>query len=227
MGDVDAIERLLQQVLPATMSFRALSTGDRPGDALHREEARWLSDRAVRSRRESFRLGRAAARDALHLLGAGRPTIGIGTGREPLWPAGVVGSITHAGPYAVAAVAWMRDAGGVGIDLEFDRPFAGLRERVAFGVEREWLDALGAEEAGKATIEIFSAKEAVFKAFYPRIGEFFGFEAATLEPGSAGGRYFARLADGLDVEYPHTRRFPVDTGWHEGVLLSAVTLDPD
>ena len=227
MRDVGGIERLLQRALPATVSFRVLYRGDQPDEMSRHEESRSLSERAVASRRESFRLGRTAARDALHQLGAGRPKIGVGTDREPLWPDRVVGSITHAGPYAAAAVGWRSEVGGIGIDLEVNRPFAGLRERVAFGVEREWLDALEAEEAETATIEIFSAKEAVFKAFYPRIGQFFGFEAATLEPAPSGDHYLGWLVDGLDTRYPAARSFRVHVSWHRDVVVASLTLDPD
>ena len=38
--------------------------------------------------------------------------------RAPVWPDGVVGSITHAGNFAAAAVAWAADIAALGIDLE-------------------------------------------------------------------------------------------------------------
>jgi 4'-phosphopantetheinyl transferase EntD len=38
--------------------------------------------------------------------------------RTPVWPDGVVGSITHTGDFAAAAVAWAADIAGLGIDSE-------------------------------------------------------------------------------------------------------------
>jgi 4'-phosphopantetheinyl transferase EntD len=42
--------------------------------------------------------------------------------RAPIWPDGVVGSITDTGDFAAAAVAWAADIAGLGIE-----EIAGLR----------------------------------------------------------------------------------------------------
>src|SRR5277367_2552834 len=64
-------------------------------------------DRAVRARRTEFLAGRACARSALRKLADGRAddAIPIGPDRAPVWPAGIVGAITHAHGFAAAAVA--------------------------------------------------------------------------------------------------------------------------
>ena len=56
-----------------------------------------------------FRHGRACARLALGRIGAGAHDIPVGASREPIWPTGVVGSISHAGTAAAAVVAWQSD----------------------------------------------------------------------------------------------------------------------
>ena len=58
-----------------------------------------------------LRLGRACARAALANLGQGEAVIGIDEAGAPLWPAGVVGSITHTKGYAAALVAKARFSG--------------------------------------------------------------------------------------------------------------------
>lgn len=218
------LDRLLQ-VLPETVHSAVLAEGDQPQDQLHPEEASSISDRAVARRVESFRLGRAAARTALESLGAGRPPIPVGENREPIWPDGIVGSISHAGGYAVAVVAHTTDIAVLGVDLEEKQTFSGLKERVAFGEELKWLEGLDPAEVDSATFEIFSAKEAVFKAFYPRVRRYFGFEAAHLKRADSGAFYVARLIQDLDPDYPPSRGFQVDIGWHENLVMATVCLD--
>ena len=53
-------------------------------------------DKAVQKRKAEFLAGRYCARAALAQLdGSLAVNIGIGANREPLWPPGFVGSITH------------------------------------------------------------------------------------------------------------------------------------
>lgn len=226
MSQVDEIVQLLRG-LPGEVSHRLLSEGDNPEDGLSTEETSALSDRAVSSRAESFRLGRSAARDALEQLGVGRPSIGVGSYRQPLWPDGIVGSITHTRSIAIAAVGRESEVGGIGVDLEALRPFDGLKRHVAFGDELKWLDRLGGAEADVKTIEIFSAKEAIFKAFYPRVQRFFGFDSASVEPTDSGDHYVGRLAHDLDARYPPSRTFRISVGWAGDLILAALILEPD
>jgi 4'-phosphopantetheinyl transferase N-terminal domain len=61
-----------------------------------------------------------ALRLGLHLSGGVEdpPPVLQGLGREPAWPQGIVGSITHCGPWAIAAVASSESIEALGIDLE-------------------------------------------------------------------------------------------------------------
>lgn len=130
---------------------------------------------AVASRQLEFAAGRAAARRALAALGMAEVSIPSGEGRAPLWPAGIVGSISHAGDRAVAAVARSFGVSSIGIDLELARP---LSADVA-GMVVTSRDRLGALPLG-ATIA-FSAKESVYKALYPPLGWHLEFENVALE----------------------------------------------
>jgi 4'-phosphopantetheinyl transferase EntD len=140
-----------------------------------------LGERATARRREAFALGRAAARLALRDLGVGSLAglvIGRGPGGEPLWPEGVVGTISHSGDAALAVVGWRSDYRGLGVDLEQRVP--GLSERavrlVCTAGEQAWL---ACRPAVWRTV-VFSAKEAVFKALNPIEGVWLGFADAEL-----------------------------------------------
>ena len=130
---------------------------------------------AVASRRHEFAAGRAAARRALAGLGWPPSSIPSGEGRAPVWPAGVVGSISHAGNHAVAAVARASEVSSLGIDLELARPLPADVARMVVTAH----DRLGALPLG-ATIA-FSAKESVYKALYPAHGFRLEFADVALE----------------------------------------------
>ena len=58
------------------------------------------------------------SREALRRLGLPEQAILADDRRAPLWPTGVVGSITHCAGFTAAAVAWRRDIATLGIDTE-------------------------------------------------------------------------------------------------------------
>ena len=88
--------------------------------------------RAVEKRRREFITGRACARAALAHLGFDPVAIATGSYGEPLWPAGIVGSITHCRGYRASAVANVDEHGAIGIDAEVHAPLpAGVLEVVA------------------------------------------------------------------------------------------------
>jgi len=76
-------------------------------------------------RRAEFTVGRRCAREALAGLGLPVAPVLAGRAGEPLWPAGVTGSITHCPGYRACAVARAADVAGIGIDAEPDRPRPG------------------------------------------------------------------------------------------------------
>jgi 4'-phosphopantetheinyl transferase EntD len=97
--------------------------------------------------------------------------------RTPIWPNGVVGSITHSGEFAAAAVAWAADIAGIGIDSEQIIDPAAARDIAAVCMVDE--AALFAAGDGGSFCEfctmVFSAKEAVFKCLFPLTRKFLEF----------------------------------------------------
>lgn len=94
--------------------------------------------------------------------------ITTGTFREPLWPKGIIGSITHSQTLALVVVANKNKAfSGVGIDIETKNGVSSdfVRDLLT---DRELteLRTRGAGWENDVTL-IFSAKEAVFKAVNP------------------------------------------------------------
>lgn len=133
--------------------------------------------RAVETRREEFARGRACARSALRALGGSWASIGVGPGRQPLWPRGFVGSITHGAGVVAAAAASLDELSALGIDVEPLEPLPDSVRRAVVQPE----DSLGRGEAMEKVV--FSAKESVFKALFPAHEVWIDFDAVFLEPG--------------------------------------------
>jgi 4'-phosphopantetheinyl transferase EntD len=169
------------------------ATAEMQGDALHPEERARAQDMGEKHRRE-FALGRACARRALAALGIENFALLNGADREPLWPDGVVGSLTHCRGFCAAAVAPRGAVVGVGLDAEPARPLAArLLDRVCSPQEKARLEALANPGACGWGIVLFSAKESLYKCYFPLARSFLGFRDAEvrLDPGSAS--FAARL----------------------------------
>jgi len=145
------------------------------------DEARLLSPRTVNKRREEFAAGRTCARKALGMLGVPSVPLLQGERREPLWPQGIIGSITHCNHYCAATVARVENCRSIGIDAELNEPLApGLLSMIARDREREWI--LQAMEPSICWDRLlFSMKESVYKTWYPLERCWLGFEDAEIE----------------------------------------------
>jgi len=186
---------MLAELLPPAVRV-VESYGPLDGEALLPEEEP-LVGRAVERRRAEFTTARSCARQALARLGVPPAPVLSGPAREPLWPTGVVGSLTHCDGYRAAAVARRAEVAALGIDAEPHLPLPdGVLARVTLPAERR---ALGGLPAGVRWDRLlFSAKESVYKAWYPLTGRWLGFEDARVEL-DPGGSFEARLLDpGVD-----------------------------
>lgn len=208
--------------LPAFAAFAARQTGDIDDNSYAENEAALISERAVPGRRQTFRLGRSAAHAALRALDRDTGPILSGPGRDPIWPAGIVGSISHISGLGVALVAPRVDSDGVGIDIEAQGEVPELEGQVPRPEELLWLDRAAPPDRARLMLALFSAKESLFKAFYPRVGAFFGFEAAALAPAPNG--FSARLVADIDPDYPTGRAFHIHCAWTEETVLTWLVL---
>ncbi|MFG1603118.1 4'-phosphopantetheinyl transferase [Actinoplanes sp. NPDC049265] len=177
------IELLLSPAAVVVETFADLA-GERvfPG-----EEA--LVARAVESRRREVVTARRCAREALAKLGYAPAPIPRGPRGAPQWPSGVAGSITHCTGFRAAAVARTTDVASLGIDAEPHGPLPPeVPEAVTTGREPARLDDLWRHDPSVHWDRVlFSAKESVYKAWFPLTGRWLGFEDAELDfqPGAA------------------------------------------
>jgi 4'-phosphopantetheinyl transferase EntD len=147
---------------------------------------------AVLSRRQQFAAGRSLAREAWQRLGHAPSALSNDAQRVPLWPAGLVGSITHTHVWCAVAVARASEVSALGADVEVATPLElNLWDRVCRPEERAFLQAQAPGAAGLLGKAIFSAKESIYKALYPSVRVFLDFQGMRieLEPEGGDGRW--------------------------------------
>jgi 4'-phosphopantetheinyl transferase EntD len=184
--------KLIERIVPPVVRMVG---GERPPQdvSLFPEESAIIRN-AGEKRRRDFRAGRACARLALAELGVQEVAIPSGPRGEPLWPAGIVGSITHCPGYVAAAVTLREHLPALGIDAE---------EWGAAGSDLESFICTPAELERYRDSEppcwrtlVFSAKESLFKALYPL--RHFELEFADVEVTLSQGRFSVSPARELD-----------------------------
>lgn len=150
-------------------------------DAIFAGEAAALA-RAWPRRRQEFAAGRRAARRALE--GVGRPAVAIPVGARgaPVWPAGVLGSISHNGGVALALVQRL-EAGGPAhaIDLVAEPSDPAFAEVAPVMLRAEEMPGDPA-----ALPRLFSAKEAAIKLLSPMLDDHVPFTDLVSRPGLHG-----------------------------------------
>lgn len=177
----------LAALLPAQVAVACPPRNPSDSQSLLTVEATMLG--AMRPERlQEFAHGRACARAALAALGFADTPVPVGAAREPVWPDGIVGSITHCGPHAAAVAAHRRITAGLGIDLEASEPLeTGQVALICRPAERDWLRQ-HADRPELAKL-VFSAKESVYKCLWPTVRQFIDFAAVGIRIDAEAGAF--------------------------------------
>jgi 4'-phosphopantetheinyl transferase EntD len=140
--------------------------------------------KAVEGRRAEFTAGRVLARRALATLDGPDCAIPPGSRNMPVWPAGYVGSISHAHGFVAVAAARRTDLLSIGIDVENALRFRPELEKKIVQM---------------ALAIMFSAKEAFYKCQYPITECYLGFHDAHVVIDRAGGTFRLTLLTDLPL----------------------------
>lgn len=123
-----------------------------------------------------FSMGRYCAVKALEQLGIKDVSIPIGEDREPVWPEGIVGSISHCDRLIGAIIAKSSDHISLGLDIEeIGRVTPDLWDFVFTENEKTYLSSLSDEDIVVRSTAIFSIKEAFYKFQNPVTKTFLDF----------------------------------------------------
>ena len=220
---------MIERILPAGVQHSE-SFGDPPELTPHPAEAPLVA-RAVEKRRREFVSVRHCAREALGKLGVDPAPILKGEKGDPLFPRGVVGSLTHCDGYRGAVLGHALAVRSIGIDAEPHGPLPdGVLDAVSLPAERDWL-AGGTPDGADVHWDrlLFCAKEATYKAWYPLTHRWLGFEDAHItfaRDGDTGvGTFHSELlVPGDTVTGPPLSSF--DGRWlvDGGLVIAAITV---
>jgi 4'-phosphopantetheinyl transferase EntD len=213
---------MLDGLLPPDVVTRFGDPADAPAGVLPEEEE--LVARAVPKRQREFRKARECARAALSLLGVDNFPLLTGAQREPLWPEGIVGSVTHTEGLCAVAVATSRQYRSLGIDVERDEPMeTELARRVCREEELSAIQSFSGLSPMLAARLVFSAKESVYKCQFPLTRSFVGFHEVAIELSTDGsfGVSWRREEPLFPADSP---RFTGRWRRRAGFLLTAVWL---
>jgi 4'-phosphopantetheinyl transferase EntD len=179
-GNPAQLSSQLAELFPAAVVATEL-LGEAPLSVLKEVEIQSITH-CSKKRIEDFTRGRACAHRALEQLGIQGCSLLSGEKREPLWPSGIVGSITHTTGFAAAVVARGAEVEGLGIDCEvIESVDRDLWERICTIREQERLAQLPEAKAQQQAALIFATKEAFYKCQFPLSREWVGFEDVSVE----------------------------------------------
>lgn len=166
-----------------------------------------MSPRAVSKRKTEYVAGRYLAQRLLGKYGCNHKVGRNEKTREPIWPVGFIGSITHSNGLAACALHSRQQRQGVGIDIEHwvtAKTSTSISKEVWLESEKhvfpptEWTNE-------QALTAVFSAKESIYKALYPQVQKFFGFKAVRLigiEGNTQAGQLQFTLTQALTFNLP-------------------------
>lgn len=150
--------------------------------------------RAVPKRQHEFATGRRLAHKLLARLDEADFALLADADRAPIWPEGVIGSISHSHGLCVVAVSPRGALAGLGIDVEeADAVHPELWRRVLRSEEECWLRARPQAEQQRLAAVFFSAKEALYKAQFPLTRARLGFHDVELELDPSCSTFRARV----------------------------------
>lgn len=219
-------EHRFSRILPAAV--RSVSTREKFSPSALCVEEQAIVANAVERRKSEFATGRMCAHHLLATLGRRHQPILRDDKGAPVWPPGIVGSITHCHLLVAAAVSSHPGIASVGIDAESNEALPeGVSGIVCTDGELRLLAELTRFDPTVAWDRlIFSAKESVYKAWYPVMSEWLGFHDVALHVDALHGTFRAVLSDERAPAWPFgplTGKFEVS----QGVIVTALCVTRD
>lgn len=141
---------------------------------------------AIPQRQREFSRGRFCAHEAIRRLGESVSPVLAKDSRKPIWPSGLLGSITHCKGYTAAVVGRTSDFVGIGIDVEENSPLPeGVWEVITTADERWQYENDLNRFADRSLVAWdrlwFSAKESVYKAWSCLTDQWLDFQDCTIQ----------------------------------------------
>jgi phosphopantetheine--protein transferase-like protein len=213
---------LLSQLFPGCVATACRPVSGAFPALFPEEEA--LVARAVEKRRREFAAGRACAREALAALGSAAAPILHDDVSAPVWPAGIIGALSHSYTWAGAALARRSDLAGLGLDIEtVERVTMSISRKVLTETEAAFMERLPDSERKHYLALAFSIKESVYKCLAPLVAASLNFSDAcirVIDAASVEVRMGSRISRLMPACETMTGRYFL----HEGCVFSGICL---
>jgi len=186
---------------------------------------RGMTEGMGRKRRTEFLAGRLCACRSLSEMKVAAEFPLFIRDRMPVWPFGVLGSISHCASMAVAMTAPASRFRALGVDVEtVIDPATVLNIQHSIGSDDELtlLESVVPDRARALTL-LFSAKEALYKALYPLVGQYKDFHAAQVVDCRVK-TLVLRLAEHWNAQWRCGTHVLVRFAWLGNEVLTAVWL---
>jgi phosphopantetheine--protein transferase-like protein len=213
----------LAPLFPSCVATACRRIGHNTSD-LYPQELELIS-KAIDKRRHEFAAGRACARAALGAIGHAPMPILQSESRAPLWPSGILGTISHSHTWAGAAVSHTTHLAGIGLDIEtVGRITLNIARKVLTGSESALFENMPAKDRQDFLALLFSAKEAVYKCLSPVVPVHMGFQDAEVK--KAGPSCFeVHMSPQISQARPACSRLTGHYFFHNGCVFTGIVLD--
>ena len=185
LGDAQTQSAVLESSIEVTMKLPLPSSASthlrKFNPSQQSNDAPSTAETGFEKRNREFAVGRYCAHQALKQVGI-TADVPVDIDRKPIWPAGIVGSISHSHHYAWAAVAKQDTVNSIGIDTEIivdDSTLGMVLKEITVDDEQERLSQIHTDVNTAFTV-VFPAKESIYKCLYPMNAQFFGFHDVLL-----------------------------------------------
>ena len=133
---------------------------------LHPDEYKIIHS-ASEKRKFEFSTGRWCSKQALASQGLNNAIILTGENREPIWPEGFIGSISHCIDQCGTVIAKTSNMKSIGFDIESIKKLKNdIGRIVCTDKEKEWIKSQKQYPYNVLVILIFSLKESIYKCVY-------------------------------------------------------------
>jgi enterobactin synthetase component D len=188
---------------------------------------------ATAKRHSEFIAGRYCAIQAIKRLcykpiSVGQSQVTMQPDRSPLWPEGIIGSISHSSERAIAVVGSARDYVGLGIDCEnlpTDTASPDITDLVLKPREQALLLARDQDYPFLLTLA-FSAKESLFKALFPSVSALTNLHDFSICSISAK-KLALSPSTTISDHWPSKTEFTIDYTEQSGHILTMATVTSD
>lgn len=214
-----AVEKLFP---PGVIAFEIRGTA-LPDDLFPSE--RECVARSVDKRVSEFAAGRLCARAGLTELGLKSAPLLPGPDRAPIWPSGIVGSITHTDNYCVAVVGLETQFAAIGVDAErIGHVSPSLWQLTMRAEEIRRLQSLDDVEREQMATVIFSAKEAFYKCQHALTRSWLGFQDVTVD--IAGDAFEASVVGAAHPIHPMLSPWIGRFNFDESFVVAGISARP-